>query len=629
MLTTKKWVAAAPTALLATLGVVWLGGCMPSGPRALLDGARLIREGRYPQAVERLQVAVRLLPQNAQAWNYLGLAYHGARQPTQAVHAYEEALRRDRNLAAARFNLGCLYAEQNDLAAAMSELTTYTLLQPQTLTGWLQLGLAQLRARQFAAAEISFSRARQIDPRHPQALNDLGIIQLQRRRWNEAYRYFTAAAQQDPRYSPAWWNAALVADTHFKNRPVALECFQRYLSVAPHAPNRDEAERMVNRLTLELHPAPRPVFSNALAQAAARPPAPVARPTPTAPPVVATTAAPTPTNPPLIQPKPATAAAESSSAAPPAHPAQPAEQPPAPTPARPTKPEPIPAAPVEVVRLPEEPPLRQPTETKPATPLPTTTASEVASTTAPASESFNPPSRVVPVPERPSLLQRLNPGRWFRRKAKTETTPAVALAAKTTDTAATPQPPLSRPAATAPATSPSQPEPARYTYLSPVKPVNGNRAEALPYLTQGAAAYRDGRLEAALAAYRKAIQLDPAFFEAQYNLGLAAYEAGELPLSLSAYETALAINPGSPDARYNFALALERARYPRDAAHELEALLATQPDEVRAHLTLANLYAQQLGQPRLARAHYLKVLALDPGHPQSAAIRNWLAVNPP
>ena len=122
---------------------------------------------------------------------------------------------------------------------------------------------------------------------------------------------------------------------------------------------------------------------------------------------------------------------------------------------------------------------------------------------------------------------------------------------------------------------------------------------------------------------------DPTLFEAQYNLGLAATEAGSLPLALTSYENALAIQPTSLDARYNFALVLKQANYLSDAVNELEKVLKAYPNETRAHLALANIYAQQLRQPAKARPHYLKVLEVEPQHPQAAAIRYWLAANPP
>ena len=91
---------------------------------------------------------------------------------------------------------------------------------------------------------------------------------------------------------------------------------------------------------------------------------------------------------------------------------------------------------------------------------------------------------------------------------------------------------------------------------------------------------------------------------------------------------ALAIQPGSVDSRYNFALTLKQANYVPDAIHELEALVASKPQETRAYLALGNLYAQQMQQPVKARQYYVKVLELDARHPQSSAIRFWLAANP-
>ncbi len=101
-----------------------------------------------------------------------------------------------------------------------------------------------------------------------------------------------------------------------------------------------------------------------------------------------------------------------------------------------------------------------------------------------------------------------------------------------------------------------------------------------------------------------------------------------MPQCLWSYEYALAINPVSVKARFNLALALQKASYPGDAAAELEKLLADNPSEARAHVALANLYAQQLGQPARAREHYLRLLELDPQHPQATAIRYWLEANP-
>src|SRR6266446_2534745 len=167
-----------------------LCGCTPPGPRALLKGQRLIGQGKYEQAVPVLQEATRLLPKTAQAYNHLGLALHGTKQFAPALAAYKKALALDHKLAAAHYNLGCLYLEQNDPASATEELTSYTLLQSGSVDGWLKLGNAQLRAHRLDAAEKAFKSALALQPHHPEVLNGLGIIQLQRKRPQEALNYF-------------------------------------------------------------------------------------------------------------------------------------------------------------------------------------------------------------------------------------------------------------------------------------------------------------------------------------------------------------------------------------------------------------------------------------------------------
>jgi tetratricopeptide (TPR) repeat protein len=168
----------------------------------------------------------------------------------------------------------------------------------------------------------------------------------------------------------------------------------------------------------------------------------------------------------------------------------------------------------------------------------------------------------------------------------------------------------------------------RYSYLSPRKPATGNRASANGAFTKAREFEQDENWVDALQWYRTAAQQDPTWFEAQYNTGVLAHRLQNYSLALPYYENALALQPDSINVRYNFALALKGAGYARDAAAELEKILAATPNEVRAHLTLANLAAETLHDPVQARLHYLKVLDLDPQNPHASDIRFWLSSNP-
>ena len=175
----------------------------------------------------------------------------------------------------------------------------------------------------------------------------------------------------------------------------------------------------------------------------------------------------------------------------------------------------------------------------------------------------------------------------------------------------------------------------RYTYTNPQPGPPRATAQKLPSgsLHRASGRNKDHRLKDALTDYRAAVRADGSYFEAEFNVGVAAFDLDELPESLSAYETALAINPRSFNARFNFSLALKKAGYIQDAATELERLLVICPPDERpehlamAHLTLANLYAEEFHQPAAARPHYEKVLELDPRNSQATAIRYWLRDN--
>jgi tetratricopeptide (TPR) repeat protein len=233
--------------------VMALTGCRPPGASALLDGQELLDHGQYAQAIDELKTAASLLKTNAQAWNYLAVAYHEAGQPTNAVEAYRKALTLDQNLVEVHYNLGCLWLEQNRPDLAKAELTTFTLHRGEkSPEGWIKLGEAQLRLRDLAGAEKSFNQARQFDAQSPEALNGLGLIQMQRNRPAEAAQYFGGAVKAKPDYAPGILNLAIVAQSYLNSRQYALQRYQNYLALNPRPANWETVEAAARALEQEL-----------------------------------------------------------------------------------------------------------------------------------------------------------------------------------------------------------------------------------------------------------------------------------------------------------------------------------------------------------------------------------------
>jgi len=536
--------------------VTLFAGCAPPGPRALLRGRKLLEQGKYSEAVEKLASATVLLGgTNAQAFNYLGLACHLAGQTTEAERAYQKALALNPDLAEVRFNLGCLALDTGRLEQAKSDLTAYTLRRPNAHEGWLKLGLAvlrqapatplHLRSSQLASAEKDFSEGLRLSPQNPEGLVGLGLVRVQRGQPTEAAAFFTRALKAQPDYPPALVNLAIV-EQQLNQRQAAIETYRQYLALKPAPENADAVRALVRQLEQELAPV--------------TPPGGTARPPQTRTNLTASQAVPTETVP-------------------------------------------------------------SPTSSKPAT-TDTTRTSNVTKAQSPENLSGTAPSATTPKVSRPASTSAANapevvqvPPDPVIRQA--QDTPVVL-----SGTSAPPKLTAESPA-TALQTALESKIP-RYHYRTPAKPIPGNRSEAERAFAQGVQAYQAQHLKEAIASYRRAVQVDPAFFDAYYNLAQAATKTDNLSLALSTYEAALALRPESSDARYNFALALKRAGCLLDAAAELEKVIAAYPKDSRAHLALGNLYAQQLQQPAKAREHYLKVLDSDPGNPQAAAIRSWL-----
>jgi Flp pilus assembly protein TadD len=577
MLATKNQAGAVVIALLAV--GIFLTACAPPGPRALVVGKQLLDAGKDAEAIQELQTATTLMPTNAAAWNYLGVAYHRVGQWTNAVEAYSRALRLNRELLEVRFNLGCLWLEQNRLEEAKAELTAYTLRRPNLAEGWVKLGAAQLRSRDLAA-EKSFREAVRLNPREVEALNGLGLVFAQRNRPRDAGDAFAAALQQQPDYRPALLNLATVLHQQLNDPAAALQRYREYLALQP----RDDNWDAVNAIARSLEPpavasisAPSPPRTNHIVTAsvasvntnlarslAATTPRPV-------PPAQTNVLRPPVTNPPIVR--------VFSNPPPPA---------------------------AEVVKLPPEPVIKTTPDDQPvvvARPSPPVT-------NAPSNSAGLLVSNELP-PERKGFFSKFNP---FRSDSK-----PAAESASVTPTAA---------ASSAARVSSESASGGRYVYLSPAAPKPGDRKAAEQALGQGQQAQRAKRLAEAIQYYLRATHLDPSYFEAHYWLGFATFEARSFKTAAAAWETAIAIRPDSNDARYNFALTLKAAGHAREAADELEKLLSLHPDEARGHLILGNLYAEQLGEKPRARRHYQQVLQLDPRNPQAQAIRYWLVANP-
>lgn len=125
-------------------------------------------------------------------------------------------------------------------------------------------------------------------------------------------------------------------------------------------------------------------------------------------------------------------------------------------------------------------------------------------------------------------------------------------------------------------------------------------------------ALRDGRGDAAIAAYRTLLASDPGVPEDWYNLGYLLRCARDFDAALDAYDRAVVAGIDRPEeVRLNRAVILsEHCGRPEAAEAELRLALAAAPDLLPGWLNLGNLYEDR-GAADEARAAYRRALAVD------------------
>lgn len=130
-----------------------------------------------------------------------------------------------------------------------------------------------------------------------------------------------------------------------------------------------------------------------------------------------------------------------------------------------------------------------------------------------------------------------------------------------------------------------------------------------------------GQAGEAAAAYRQAIEANPAFVEADFALAVLLVETGRLPEATAALQRALTVQPTFPKALLLLARLEVDAGRVEEAGRFLLPLLKANPGsaEIREITASWRLRAGRAVEPRdpaAAERHYRAGLAVQPGHPE-------------
>lgn len=658
--------------ILAAIGITFLAGCTPSGPKALLQGEELLKKGQARNAVKKMERAVKYMPNNPLAWNYLGVALHSSGRPEEALSAYQKASALNPQMDVLYYNLGCLYLDRKNYQIAIHSFSNYLNLEKNMNfePAWEKIGYAFLAIQRTDLAARSFSNVVVLNPQNAKAYNTLGLIASSEKNTALAMKHFSNSILADATYAPPHLNTAVLLQKTGGNTnlDLALNRYERYLALAPKAEDAQRVRSQVSALqgllsaqasaktnTVTNAAVANTLPTNQLAQATPAPdPKPEAAPEKTTPaqtPGVIVTQL-QQTNLPPQQPAavltPKEAPVEVAAVAPviPVAPVtsktnEPPEE--VDLAALQKTPEPF----IKEIPRPEntlprnEPPQLslEPAPTPEPEPTPTpqpapekvrvvkVTPAQTSSETKPAAQA---------APEEPQTDKGNFFSRVFGKKRSGESSEKASSASATGS-----EPPA---ISVTPVDVPAEPESVKetprekpapvairvyepYTYQNPQAAAPGNREEAYLLFQRAFRAHQEKDFPTAIEYYSKAIQKDPAWFEAYFNLGLACYGSGEYSSSLLAFENALALKPDSWETRYNFALALNKADHPNEAIVELKKVTRLKDSYANAWLEMGVIYQNRFADIDNAYNAYQKFITLAPDHPSAYTTKIWLTQN--
>jgi tetratricopeptide (TPR) repeat protein len=136
-------------------------------------------------------------------------------------------------------------------------------------------------------------------------------------------------------------------------------------------------------------------------------------------------------------------------------------------------------------------------------------------------------------------------------------------------------------------------------------------SEADNLFLKGNKFYAEKKFSEAAAAYEEAIAKDPGSWRYYLNLGLSYKKLNKPEASLAAFKKAVELNPESPSANKEVGEALARSASLAEAKPYYEKAVRLSPDDADAHYNLG-LCLSSTDEPEAALAEFRKAIELKP-----------------
>ncbi len=223
--------------LACALVLIALASWLSAQSTALDEGVRLIREGRFEQALVKLEEAHRMAPGNATIENLLGISETKLGHIENANNRFNEAIRLDPSQAAPHRNLGVNLLNSKDYVQAEHELREASRLDPKDRFAHFYLLLLALATGHDAEVQVEASRAGDLVDNDPEAGAEVVEAEVRMGHGDEATSRIERLEGANQLPSKREYQIAILLSQH-KFYSQAVHCFRRIVALDPSWENR-------------------------------------------------------------------------------------------------------------------------------------------------------------------------------------------------------------------------------------------------------------------------------------------------------------------------------------------------------------------------------------------------------
>jgi tetratricopeptide (TPR) repeat protein len=242
------------------------GGKLVGPMEYVSQGVAFLEKGSHEKAVEYLEEAIKLDPNEAMAYFYRGGVLGQMRRPDKVIDDFDVAIKLQPMFSKAFFNRGNSYGEKKELDKAISDFTEAVRLDPGEYKGYANRGLllsekgnhvkaiddfteavrlkpqfpdaffgrskAYDDLKKFDLAIADYSEAIRLNPRYGSALVNRGSTYIRKREFDKAIDDFSEAIRINPKDGMAYYNRGL-AYHRKKEYEKAIENYDQAIQVEP------------------------------------------------------------------------------------------------------------------------------------------------------------------------------------------------------------------------------------------------------------------------------------------------------------------------------------------------------------------------------------------------------------